>query len=76
MHLLTVLSKLTDYAGKLFEVDCPQLGVYVSAETQEEAIKKLSEELNKYFEVADLNIIKTERFKDITTHNIKLTVAR
>ncbi|HPP88418.1 MAG TPA: hypothetical protein PLM75_11220 [bacterium] len=76
MHLLTVLSKLTNYANKLFEVDCPQLGIFITANTQEEAVKKLSEELNRYFEIADLNVRKTEKHNDIITHKIKLVIAR
>jgi len=76
MHLLTLLSKLTNYNNRKYEVDCPQLGLFISAGSKVEAIKKMASELNMFFEIADVKILSSQKFDDKTIHNIKLTVAR
>jgi len=76
MHLLTIVYKLTNYANKLFEVDCPQLGIYIQSETRDEAIKKMTKEFSAYFDIADVKVMDSEQDNDIVTHNILLTVAR
>ncbi len=76
MHLLTIVYKLINYGNKLFEVDCPQLGIFIQADTQEEILKKMTNEFSNYFDIADVKIMESEQEKDIVTHNILLKVAR
>ncbi|HPG31337.1 MAG TPA: hypothetical protein PKY81_03050 [bacterium] len=76
MHLLTIISKLTNYGNKLFEVDCPQLDIFISSENKDDLIKKLACSLNNFFEIADVKVVSSEQSENKTIHNIKLTVAR
>jgi hypothetical protein len=77
MHLLTVFLKLVKYKlEKKVEFDCKPLSIFINAETEKEAMIKMSEELNKYFEIADLKVTETNNFADKTVHNIKVIIAR
>lgn len=76
MHLLTIVYKLTSYANKLFEIDCPQLGIYIQSDSRDDIIKKMTKEFASYFDIADVKVLDSEQDKDVITHNILLTVAR